>query len=224
MKNIIIASIFGLSQLCFAQDPITKDLGSFTKISTFDQINVTLIPSDKNQIVITGKLASEVEIVNKNGTLKVRLPLTKLLKGDEITATIYHRQLESVDANEGSRITSEATYEGVGFSVSAQEGSQININLDVDKVTVKGSQGSVISIAGNAKTQDVVMNSGAIYKAENLITNQTTITVNAGGEASINAKEIVDAKVRAGGNITVYGKPKQINQKVIAGGNIKEIK
>jgi len=34
----------------------------------------------------------------------------------------------------------------------------------------------------------------------------------------------VEAKVRAGGDITIYGKPKQINQKVIAGGSIEEAK
>lgn len=68
------------------------------------------------------------------------------------------------------------------------------------------------------------MNSGGIYKAEKLVTNQTVITNNAGGEADIFATDLVDAKVRAGGDITIYGKPKQINQKVIAGGTIEEAK
>ena len=36
--------------------------------------------------------------------------------------------------------------------------------------------------------------------------------------------DLVDAKVRAGGNITIYGKPRQINQKIVAGGTIREAK
>ena len=36
--------------------------------------------------------------------------------------------------------------------------------------------------------------------------------------------DFVDAKVRAGGDIVIFGKPKQINQKVIAGGTITESK
>ena len=67
-------------------------------------------------------------------------------------------------------------------------------------------------------------NSGGIYEGKDLKTNQTTITANAGGEADIFATDFVDAKVRAGGDITIYGKPKQINQKVVAGGNITEAK
>ena len=222
MKNIVVLAVLALSQFCFAQTPITKDLGSFTKLSTYDQISVTLIPSDKNKIVIKGSLASDVEIVNKNGQLKVRMPLSKLLKGDDVSATIYYNKIESVEASEGSKITSESTFKAVSFNVLAQEGSQVTLNLDVDKVTVKGSEGSVISLTGNAKTQDVLVNSGAIYKAEKLVTNQATVTVNAGGSANINAKNIVDAKVRAGGTIDIYGKPKQVNRKVFAGGTINE--
>jgi hypothetical protein len=48
--------------------------------------------------------------------------------------------------------------------------------------------------------------------------------VNAGGDASIHATDYVDAKVRAGGSILIYGKPKEINQKSVLGGIIKEAK
>jgi hypothetical protein len=68
----------------------------------------------------------------------------------------------------------------------------------------------------------VIINSGAILEAKKLNTEQTIITANAGGEADIFAKEFVDAKVRAGGIIQIFGKPKQINQKIIAGGTITE--
>ena len=38
------------------------------------------------------------------------------------------------------------------------------------------------------------------------------------------ASDLVDAKVRAGGTILIHGKPKQINQKTIAGGSIEQVK
>ena len=57
----------------------------------------------------------------------------------------------------------------------------------------------------------------------NFISEQTTISLNAGGNAAIFASEFVDAKVRAGGDIYIYGSPKQINQKTVLGGSIKEM-
>jgi hypothetical protein len=50
------------------------------------------------------------------------------------------------------------------------------------------------------------------------------VTVNAGGEAEIYATDFVDAKTRAGGSILIYGKTKQINEKRVAGGSIKQAK
>ena len=59
---------------------------------------------------------------------------------------------------------------------------------------------------------------------EYCITQQTTVTVNAGGLANVYATDLVDAKTRAGGTITIFGKPKQINEKTVAGGNIVQAK
>jgi hypothetical protein len=68
------------------------------------------------------------------------------------------------------------------------------------------------------------MKAGGTLETSKLISKQTTISVNAGGDASIHATDYVDAKVRAGGSILIYGKPKEINQKSVLGGIIKEAK
>jgi hypothetical protein len=55
--------------------------------------------------------------------------------------------------------------------------------------------------------------SGGVLKSRDLNTSQTSIKVYAGGNAEINAKTLVDAKVKAGGPF-IYGKPMQINKKL----------
>ena len=181
-----------------------------------------LIASDENKVVVDGSGSDDVEIVNKNGELKIRMRLTKMLSGDNISATVYYKNIDAVEANEGSRIASDETFEATTFDVIAKEGSEIKIKVNVDRLTLRTANGSIVKISGKAKNQDVIVNSGGIYEAEKLITNQTVITANAGGDADIYATDLVDAKVRAGGDIRIFGKPKQINQKIIAGGTIKE--
>ena len=221
MKKLVYFLLF-ISSISFSQTE--KEVGNFNKVTSFDQIDVILIPSSENKVIVDGSGSSEVEIVNKNGELKIRLPLTKLLSGDNILAAVYYKKLDAIEANEGSRISSEATFNSTAFDIIAKEGSEINIKLSTERLTVKVSNGSKIKLEGKATNQDVLINSGGIYEAEKLITNQTIITANAGGEATINATDFVDAKVRAGGDITIYGKPKQINQKIVAGGSIEEAK
>ena len=52
---------------------------------------------------------------------------------------------------------------------------------------------------------------------------QTSITINAGGNAYINASKVVQATVRAGGIVRVYGKPLQLNKTVFLGGSVIEL-
>lgn len=221
MKKIIFTLLL-ISSVTYAQ--VERTLGDFTKVTSFDKIDVLLIKSNENKITINGDEAESVETVNKNGELKIRMPFSKTLKGEDISVTLYYKNIVAVEANEGSRIASNDIFKAILFDIIAKEGAEIKAILDVDKLNVKGTSGATISVSGTAKTQDLLINSGAIFNAKSLDTEQTTITVNAGGEADIKATDLVDAKVRAGGNITIYGKPKQINQKVVAGGNIHEAK
>lgn len=221
MKKLIY-SLLLISTLCFSQTE--KEVGDFNKVTSFDQIDVRLIPAEVNKVVLTGKGSDEVEIVNKNGELKIRMPFSKLLDGDNISATVYFKKIDAVEANEGSRISSEKEITNTSFDIKAKEGAEIHLNLQIEKLIVRVANGSKIELEGIATNQDALVNSGGEYKGDKLHTNLTDITVNAGGNASVFATELVTAKVRAGGTITIYGKPKQINKKIVAGGSIEEAK
>jgi Putative auto-transporter adhesin, head GIN domain len=222
MKKLFTTLTILISPFIFSQ--ITKDLGEFNKVTSFDKIDVTLIQSNENKIILNGSGSEDVEILNKNGELKIRMPLTKIMSGDDVSATVYFKKIEAVEANEGSRIACNSKLVTTIFDIITKEGSEVKLTLDVDRLTVKASGGSNIDLKGTANNQDVVINSGSVYDANKLQTNQTIITANAGGEADVFATNLVDAKVRAGGNITIFGNPKQINQKIIAGGKIIENK
>ena len=220
MKKIVLVAFLMLSQVNFAQDKTVK-LGDFDEVKVFDRISVLLVQGNENKIEITGNKKDDVEIVNKNGELKVRMKFGKLLKGDDISATIYFtKEINSVEGSEGSYVSSEATFKAIDFLASAKEGAEVKLNLDVKKLKVKAYSGGIVNVKGKATNQDIIVNSGGAVKAKDLQTSQTVVAVNAGGEAEVNASDLVDAKTRAGGNITVYGNPAQVNKKNVIGGNI----
>ena len=221
MKKVAVAFLL-ITSVAFSQ--VERSLGDFSKVTSFDKIDVLLIQSNENKIIINGNEAESVETINKNGELKIRMPFSQTMGGSAISVTLYYKNINALEANEGSRIASSETFKATIFDLIAKEGAEVKVNFDVDKLNVKGTSGGIITVSGKAKNQDLLINSGSIYNAKSLETEQTTITVNAGGEADIAASNLVDAKVRAGGNITIYGKPKQINQKVVAGGSISEAK
>ena len=220
MKKLVIIAFVLLSQLTNAQ--VSRNLGDFDEVRVFDKINVKLISSSENKVVITGDRADEVEMVNKNGDLKIRMPFPKLLAGNNIVVKLYFKNIESISASEGSYISSEAEFKQTILNLNSISGAEINIDVNVDKVNVKANAGGIIELSGKALNQDVVITSGGILKAKDLHTTQTSISVSAGGKAEIQATTLVDAKVKAGGSIFIYGKPKQINKEVFIGGTITE--
>lgn len=220
MRKIFLVAIAIVSQATFAQ--VTKTLGDFSTLKVYDKLTVKLIAANENKVIITGNREKEVEVVNNNGELKLRMPFPKLLSGDDISIKLYYKNIDDISANEGSSISGETVFKQTIFNLNAKEGAKINIKVDAQKVNVKAVTGGIIELSGAAINQDVVIMSGGVLKSKSLQTSQTTVNVSAGGNAEINASTLVDAKVKAGGTISIYGKPKQINQQTILGGKIEE--
>lgn len=220
MKKIFLVAIVMISQFNFSQTTIK--LEDFDELKVFDQLNVTLIQSDENKVVVTGKNESSFEAVNKNGVLKLRMTLTKILSGDATKVTLYFKNLKSIDVNEGSIVSSKHVFKQTTMELSSQEAAKIDLDLDVENATIKIYSGGIVSVRGKAVTQKTIINSGGIFHAKDLITSQTLVSVSAGGSADVHATTLVNAKVNAGGSISIYGKPKEIKQETFAGGTITE--
>jgi hypothetical protein len=218
MKMIILLGFAFLTQLTFAQTTI--ELKDFDDLKVFDKLNVTLVASNENKVIIEGTNQSNVEVVNKNRLLKIRMPLTKTMSGDALKVTLFFKNIQTIDANEGSTVTCTDIFKQTTIDFAAQEGASITAVIDVDKTTIKAYSGGNINLSGKAFTQSVLINSGGILKATDLETSQTTVSISAGGKAEVKASTLVDAKVKAGGTIFIYGKPKQIQQETLLGGSI----
>ncbi|MDV6167746.1 head GIN domain-containing protein [Flavobacterium sp. DG1-102-2] len=220
MKKMIVFAAIMLFQLVSAQER-TQNIGDFTAVRAFDQIDVLLVKSSENKIVIKGSRKDDVEVVTKNNELKIRMKFSKLLKGDDISVTVYYNtNIDQVDASEGARVASQDIFKATAFAISAKEGAEVKLKLDVKKLTSKAYSGGILDITGTSDNHDIVINTGGIFKGRQFITKQTSVSVNAGGEADVNATEFVDARTKAGGNINVYGNPPQVNKKTFAGGDI----
>lgn len=222
MKKLIIGAAILFIQMSFGQ--VTKELGDFDTVKVYDKLSVKLIPSSENKVVIKGAREAELEAVNKNGVLKLRMPFPKLLSGNDLEVTLYYKHIELIDVNEGAEVVSKDAIKATSFKVSAQEGGKINVDLDVDKLKVSSVSGGEITATGKADNLDASLGAGGYFLGSKLATSQTKVSVSAGGKADVNASTLVDAKVSAGGSIYIYGKPKQINQKTVFGGKIEEVK
>lgn len=218
MKKIAFTFLMTASVFAFAQT--TRNVGDFSLLKVYDRINAELIPSDKNEVEILGSSEADVQTVNKNGELKIKMTTTKVLQGNDTKVKIYYQKLTDIQASQGAMISSSEPVESSLLSLTSNEGSKINLEINSNKLNVKANSGGEINLSGTATSQDIVVSSGAKFSGKNVDSRNATITVNAGGFAQVFADDSVETITRAGGNIEVYGNPDNRNSKKVVGGKV----
>ncbi len=220
MKNRLIILMLLVSTSLLAQNPLEKNVGDFTEVKVYDLIEVNLIKAEENKVVISGEDVQDVQIINKNGKLKIRMNLDKIFNGDETFVEVHYRSLEIIDGNEGAFISSNELIEQDEILLKSQEGARIKVGLDVDKVEARAVTGGIIETRGRANSQEITLNTGGIYDGKGFETKNTKVNIKAAGEAEVNASGLVDATVRAGGDVEIYGNPETVKENTLFGGRI----
>ncbi|PRX56898.1 head GIN domain-containing protein [Flagellimonas meridianipacifica] len=203
---------------------ITKELNTFSEVKAFDGLSVKLIKSNENKAIVKGANTNKVAIVNNGGVLKLRMEIDKIFSGYRTFVELYHSgELKVLDTNEDARISSGDTFEQGVLELKAQEGGELEINCQVEQLLIKSVTGGDVVAKGFSKNQDIIINTGGTYNGKEFKTEFTTISVNAGGRASIYATEYVKATVKAGGEVEVYGDPLKMDEKTVFGGKVKRM-
>ncbi|WP_228853095.1 head GIN domain-containing protein [Aegicerativicinus sediminis] len=221
MKNIAFLIFFLSTTVMFSQK--VREIGDFNEVKVYDRIDVKMVQSNTNKVEIHGEDLTDVEIVNKNGVLKIRMDIEKTLHGEDNYVILYFTGVNIIDGNEGAFISTETSLKQESIELRSQEGARLDIKLEVTSVDIKAVTGGGIKTTGSAKYQDININTGGIYEGEDFITENTTIAIKAAGEAAVNASKQVDAKVRAGGDIRIYGNPEKVNEDTALGGRITRV-
>jgi hypothetical protein len=223
MKSILSGIFLFVSLLMHSQSPIEKTIGEFTELKVYDLIEVELIKSNENKVIISGKNNSDVLVNNKNGKLKIKMNLEKIFNGNDTKVTLYYTSLDVLDANEGAKIYSKDVIKQFEVDLRAQEGGMVNVVCDVSYLNVKAVTGGVIEVSGTSKKQTISLLTGGVFKGENNETESTDVSINAAGEAYIKATKVVDIKIRAGGDVFIYGNPETVNESRVLGGRVKRM-
>ena len=223
MKKIGLVLTLICTLFINAQDNIEKQLGEFSTVKVFDLIHLKMMASDENKVVISGKNRNDVEVVNNNGKLKIRMNLKESYDGDDTVVLLYFTSVDEIDANEGAKVTVKEPIKQYELDLRVQEGAEITANLETTYANFRAVTGGIINTTGSSKNQDISIYTGGVFNGEDFITETTDVSINAAGEAYVHATESANARIKAGGNVYIYGKPKQVEERTILGGKIKRM-
>jgi hypothetical protein len=219
MKYLI--ALFLLCPLLMVSQQKEVPLTKFETLKVFDRISIQLVASDENKLVLEGSNVNDVEVVQKNNEVKIRMRFGKILQGEDIIGVLFYQKISEIEVNEGASLSSNEVLKNHSLKISNKEGSDVVLSVETDQLSTRVGSGATLTLKGTAKFHDVLVNTGAVLEANELKTLETNITCNAGGEATIFVQEKVNAKTRLGGSIVVDGNPETVNQNTSLGGSIK---
>ncbi len=226
MKKLLFFLLcFNFTILSQGQDgKITMELQSFREVKGFDGISIELIQSDENKAEITGANTTKVAIVNNKGVLKIRMKIDKIFSGYRTFVKLFHTEnLKVIDVNEDALIYSDDVMVQDVLDIRAQESGELQLNCQTEQLLAKAVTGGDITLKGFTDNQDIIINTGGSFSGNEFKSKFTTISVNAGGNASIYATKYVKADVKAGGTVKVYGDPEKMDEKTVFGGKVERV-
>ncbi|SFN56685.1 Putative auto-transporter adhesin, head GIN domain [Salegentibacter flavus] len=220
MKNLIMVFAILFSGTLLSQEEITHQLESFSEVKVYNGLKLNLHYADENKAVVTGEKRGDVQFEIEDGILKVKTNIDNIWKEDNTKVDLYFKFIKNIDARQNSSVELPELYKTEVLNLEASEGAEIYAEIEVQDLSVKSLTGGEVEVKGKAETQDVKIRAGGQYYARYLDSRNISISISAGGVADINASEKVDAKVRAGGTVNVYGNPEIIDKDTLFGGKV----
>jgi len=219
MKSYTLLFLF-FTLFVGAQTPISKSLGEFSELKIYDLINVELIESTENKIEISGDNATDLNVVQKNDVLKIRMALHKSLNGKNTFVKLFYTKIHTIDVNEGAKVTSESPFKQYELELKAQEGGTISVKTDTKILTIKSVTGGVIETSGTTESQNLNIRTRGAYNGSQLKALNSKIKIKAGGDVDVNSSDLIEVRIIAGGNLTIHGTTKHLKETNRIGGTI----
>lgn len=220
IKTTVLLSITLFLSFALSAQNVEEKLGNFSEVKIFNGLELEIIPSSENRIVIPGHSKNEVKYNIVEDRLEIRLSLDNIWSKNDTRISLYTKDLQTIDANEGSTIVVSKEIKAEELTFRTQEGASIDAQVRARKLNAKAVSGGKIYLVGKAEEQVVEINTGGHYYGKNLHTNRTEVSAGTAGRGEIYATQYVKATAKVGGVVEIFGRPGEVNKKTSLGGKI----
>lgn len=184
-------------------DEQVRSAPAFTSISVHGPISVTVDAGKAQSLTVRGdpKFVKDLSSEVVNGELRLRLDDKRYKsRHDDPRVVITMPALRALDV------------EGAGeIKLNQVRGERLDVNY-------RGA--GRVEINGEVKTFSMKAEGVGEVDAKKLVANDVDIRFRGVGEASVYAKDKLDATVQGMGNLTYYGKPRVVNKSASGIGSV----
>jgi hypothetical protein len=225
MKTLcaIASAFFFVAFNASSQDPVSRPLDHFTGIVVKNGVLVQLVKSDKETAEIRVQEIETSDVITEisGGVLTIRYQ-APILSKPKVMVKLYYKELLNISASGQSEISSTSLMKQESLEVDLESGAKAYLDLDVNLLKSKVSEGAVISAEGYAVEQDAYATTGATLSLFDLESDEITVKVTANGKAKLYAEKSLTAEASTGGYVSYKGNPGVKTFSTSIGGKIEK--
>lgn len=186
--------------------------GDFNEIHASRGLDVYLTQGNSDSVTIEAD-SNLLEII----TVEVIEGVLEITTEENIGSASSKKVLVSFDtlsrivATSGSDIYSTNTITLNELDIDTNSGSDVELDVNAEKLTCSASSGSDIEIRGKTNQLKANASSGSDIDAGDLLAEISTAKASSGASISVNTSKELVAKANSGGDVTYYGNPEKID-------------
>ncbi len=202
-----------------------RTLAAFDAISVTGNIDLILEEGETEEATVYahGIPEDKVKVKVERGTLKFKLLNSVFYKDDEVEVRVTYKKLRGVKGQAGAYIRNKGVLTSDHLKVVANSGATIKLDVETNAIDGSASEGGVLELEGKTGSQNASAVTGGQYDSVDMQSERTYVRAGTGGQAIVNASEVLEASANTGGVIEYEGHPKDKTVKKLLGGTVRGI-
>ncbi len=215
---ILISTV--LSSTLFAQRMVDRPVGNFDEVVAFGNVEVYLKEGDEYEIKLKAFNIESEKVVTEVSGGKLSIKLQTLKKEQYAKIYVTAPRYREVRAQAGAQISSSTPLNGDKIYVSAIAGARIELEVNVNEIEGKASEGGILLVSGAGNTLEASASNGGEVETLDLRAKNVYVKANVGGVARVAVQERLEASAKAGGKVIYAGNPSSESITTAMGGTV----
>ncbi len=207
---------------------ITKTLKTspYNTINVRGSMEVSLIKGSEGTIEVTAEdnVQEHILVESDGSTLTISMKgNTSLHNTKTIKIKVPFEDLTEVSLVGSGKVEGNDLIKSDALALSLRGSGEIKLNADATSLDVQLNGSGDMELSGNVRDFEVKTTGSGDFEGKNLAAENTQVYVSGSGDARVNAKNSLKARVEGSGNINYGGNPTSNDSKVRGSGTIKPI-
>jgi hypothetical protein len=223
MKKTLLLVLVLMNLVTFAQETVTRSLGSFTGVKAAEGIDVYLKKGDKEsaKVEVTGTDPDNVITEVSGSYLKVHMRDGNYRKV-QVKVYVTYVKIDKLSASSAGSIFADGTITARSFEIGASSAGTIEIAVDATDIEVSASSAGDVELKGKTKTLRADASSAGQVDTYDLEAEDAEAEASSGGAVKLTVSKTLEARASSGGSVRYRGNPDRNNTSSSSGGSVKK--